>query len=256
MRFDVITIFPEIFSAVRDIGVVGRAHQRGIWSLHLWNPRDFTHDSHQTVDDRPYGGGPGMVMMAQPLYDTLMHIRQQRGPNDKADVALMTPSGNTFNHDKALDISATDGLIIVCGRYEGIDQRFIDKYITKQISIGDFVLSGGEIAALSIIDSVVRLLPGSLGHKESASNDSFNDSIDGLLDSTHYTRPEVWQGDSVPNVLLSGDHARINRWRREQSLMLSLSSRPDLINQAYKKNALSAEDKAFLNSLKNSSSDD
>lgn len=236
MRFDIITLFPEIFKTITDNGVTSRALNKGLWSLHTCNPREFTSDVHNTVDDRPYGGGPGMVMMAQPLHEAVCKIKQQRLEENlgDCDVILMSPTGVKFNQNVATELSHSNGAIIVCGRYEGIDQRFIDKHVTKEISIGDFVLSGGEIAAMAVIDSVVRLIPGVLGHNQSAVQDSFSSGLDGLLDSPHYTRPEIWQDMAVPPVLLSGNHANINEWRKQQSLELTKLRRPDLIEKLKK----------------------
>lgn len=236
MRFDIITLFPEIFETITKNGVTSRALNKGLWSLNTCNPREFTSDIHNTVDDRPYGGGPGMVMMAQPLHDAVCKIKQQRQAENLDDCAviLMSPTGIKFNQTVATELADSNGAIIVCGRYEGIDQRFIDKHVTKEISIGDFVLSGGEIAALAIIDSAVRLLPGALGHNQSAVQDSFSSGLDGLLDSPHYTRPEIWQDMPVPSVLLSGNHAHINEWRKQQSLELTKKRRPDLLGKLNK----------------------
>jgi len=248
MRFDVISLFPELFSAVRDHGVTGRAHKQGLWSLRVWNPRDFTHDVHRTVDDRPYGGGPGMVMMAQPLEEAVHAAQADRA--GAAPVWLMSPTGRRFDQRMAQELSEGRGAILVCGRYEGVDQRFIRRCVTHEVSMGDFVLSGGEIPALAIMDSAVRLLPGALNDRESAHQDSFHDTLTGLLDSPHYTRPEVYQGESVPPELLSGHHANIALWRRRQSLALTLARRPDLIDAARAAGRLSKADEAFLASLK------
>ncbi|MDY3332012.1 MAG: tRNA (guanosine(37)-N1)-methyltransferase TrmD [Pelistega sp.] len=250
MRIDVITLFPEMFSVVSALGVTGRAHQKGLWSLKTWNPRDFTEDVHHTVDDRPYGGGPGMVMLAEPLLKTLQAIKAEHaelGLNHP--VYLMSPIGQVFQQSKAQELSQSSGFILLCGRYEGIDQRFIDCYVDAQISLGDFVLSGGEIAALAILDSMVRLLPGVLNTHDSALQDSFHPSQSGLLDSPHYTRPEIFEGVPVPEVLLSGHHKNIARWRREQSLRLSLQYRPDLIEKAKAEQLLSKEDLKMLTFL-------
>lgn len=250
MRIDVITLFPEMFSVVSALGVTGRAHQKGLWSLKTWNPRDFTEDVHHTVDDRPYGGGPGMVMLAEPLLKTLQAIKTEHaelGLNHP--VYLMSPIGQVFQQSKAQELSQSSGFILLCGRYEGIDQRFIDCYVDAQISLGDFVLSGGEIAALAILDSMVRLLPGVLNTHDSALQDSFHPSQSGLLDSPHYTRPEIFEGVPVPEVLLSGHHKNIARWRREQSLRLSLQYRPDLIEKAKAEQLLSKEDLKMLTFL-------
>lgn len=254
MRIDVITLFPEMFSVVAELGVTGKAHQKGIWSLKTWNPRDFTEDVHHTVDDRPYGGGPGMVMLAEPLVKTLRAIKAEHNAlNINHPVCLMSPIGEVFTQRKAQQLSQSTGFILLCGRYEGIDQRFIDHYVDMQISLGDFVLSGGEIAALAILDSMVRLLPGVLNTHDSVLQDSFHPSQAGLLDSPHYTRPEVFEGESVPEVLLSGHHKNIARWRREQSLKLSLQYRPDLIAKARQEDLLSADDLKMLSFLNKSS---
>jgi len=248
MRIDVITLFPDALGVVRDSGVTGRAHQQGIWSLHAWNPRDFTHDVHRTVDDRPYGGGPGMVMMAEPLKQTLLAIQTVR--QLPAPVILLSPVGKCFNQAAAAGLASSTGAIFVCGRYEGIDQRFIDECVDEQWSLGDFVLSGGEIAALAMIDAAVRLMPGALNHGDSSLQDSFQDSISGLLDSPHYTRPEVCWDQPVPTVLLSGNHANIARWRRERSLELTANNRPDLLEQARNQGLLTKNDENFLANLK------
>ncbi|MFY9136732.1 tRNA (guanosine(37)-N1)-methyltransferase TrmD [Zwartia sp.] len=248
MRIDVITLFPDALGVVRDSGVTGRAHHQGIWSLHAWNPRDFTHDAHRTVDDRPYGGGPGMVMMAEPLKQTLLAIEADR--QHPAPVILLSPVGKRFGQSDAARLASSAGAIFVCGRYEGVDQRFIDECVDEQWSLGDFVLSGGEIAALAMIDAAVRLMPGALNHGDSSLQDSFQDSISGLLDSPHYTRPEVCWDQPVPAVLLSGNHANIARWRRERSLELTANNRPDLLEHARKQGLLTKNDEKFLASLK------
>lgn len=248
MRFDVISLFPDMFSVVRDLGVTGRAHRQQRWSLGLWNPRDFTHDAHRTVDDRPYGGGPGMVMLADPLEQAVGAARQARGESE-GRVILMSPTGRRFDQAVAEELAAGPGAILVCGRYEGVDQRFINRCVTDEISLGDFVLSGGEIAALAIMDAVIRLLPGVLNTADSALQDSFNDTLSGLLDSPHYTRPEVYEGEAVPAALLSGHHAQIAVWRRQQSLRLTLQRRPELIERARAAGALTKADEAFLKTL-------
>jgi len=249
MRIDVITLFPDILGSVSHAGVTGRAHNQGIWSLHTWNPRDFTHDIHRTVDDRPYGGGPGMVMMAEPLKQTLLAIQSDR-QHSAAPVILLSPVGKRFDQSDAAQLASSSGAIFVCGRYEGIDQRFINACVDQQWSLGDFVLSGGEIAALAMIDAAVRLMPGALNHGDSSLQDSFQDSISGLLDSPHYTRPEVCWDQPVPSVLLSGNHANIARWRREQSLELSAKNRPDLLARAREQGFLTQRDEDFLTRLK------
>jgi len=252
MRFDLVTLFPDLFAAVRDAGVTGRAHRQGRWSLAVWNPRDYTTDAHRTVDDRPYGGGPGMVMMAEPLTRTLGAIAAARAQclAPPARVALLSPAGRRFDQASAQALASYGtGLILVCGRYEGVDQRFIDRWVDEEWSLGDFVLSGGELAAMVMIDACVRLLPGVLNDDESALQDSFHPTLSGLLDSPHYTRPEVYEGAPVPATLLSGHHARIQRWRREQSLRLSAERRPDLLEAARRAGYLTAEDERFLQTL-------
>ncbi|NYT85779.1 tRNA (guanosine(37)-N1)-methyltransferase TrmD [Pollutimonas harenae] len=250
MRFDVISLFPDMFSVVRDLGVTGRAHKQGRWSLGLWNPRDYTHDVHRTVDDRPYGGGPGMVMMAEPLEQAVQAAKTERTDADAAlPVILMSPTGQRFDQAMAQELALSPGAVLVCGRYEGVDQRFIKRCVTHEVSIGDFVMSGGEIAALAIMDSVLRLLPGVLNDAESARQDSFNEALTGLLDSPHYTRPEQYQGMTVPAELLSGHHANISVWRRRQSLILTAQRRPDLIESARRAGLLSKADEKFLAEL-------
>lgn len=245
MRFDIVSLFPDMFSVVRDLGVTGRAHAQDIWSLRTWNPRDYTRDVHRTVDDRPYGGGPGMVMQAHPLECAVNDAREERD-EPQVPVVLMSPAGQRFSQSHAQELSRGSGAILVCGRYEGIDQRFIDRCVTHELSLGDFVLSGGEIPAMAIIDAVVRLLPGVLGHDQSASQDSFNTALTGLLDSPHYTRPENYDGMPVPDVLLSGNHANIAAWRRQQSLRMTSERRPDLIRTARQAGLLSRDDEKYL----------
>lgn len=253
MRFDVVTLFPEMFTPLTDNGVNARARNKGIWDLQFWNPRDYTHDVHRTVDDRPYGGGPGMVMLAEPLdkaVDDALLARKEQGAKAEVPVVLMSPTGRRFNQNIAQEWAESDGAIIICGRYEGIDQRFIDARVTHEMSIGDFVLSGGEIAALAMMDSVIRLLPGVLNDNQSAVCDSFHSGLDGLLDSPHYTRPEIYKDQPIPDVLKSGNHKNIERWRRDQSLRITAERRPDLIHKARKKGLLDKKDEAFLLSIK------
>jgi tRNA (guanine37-N1)-methyltransferase len=252
MRIDAITLFPEMFGIVRDAGVTGRAHAQKLWAMHTWNPRDFTQDVHRTVDDRPYGGGPGMVMMAEPLEHAIFAIKQDRHAHQQpsAPVILLSPIGLPFRQATAARLAASSGATFVCGRYEGVDQRFIDQHVDEQWSLGDFVLSGGEIAAIAMIDAAVRLLPGALRHGESAVQDSFQDSMSGLLDSPHYTRPERIDGaPPIPPVLLSGNHANIAKWRRQQSLLMTAMHRPDLIIQARDKGLITPDDEKFLKDL-------
>lgn len=248
MRFDIVSLFPDMFSVVRDLGVTGRAHRQSRWELGLWNPRDFTHDAHRTVDDRPYGGGPGMVMLAEPLEQAVGAAKSAR-TDANTPVILMSPTGTRFDQSMAQKLADSPGAILICGRYEGVDQRFIDRCVTDEVSLGDFVLSGGEIAALAILDAVIRLLPGVLNDADSALQDSFNESLSGLLDSPHYTRPEVYQGQAVPEALLSGHHANIARWRRQQSLALTAARRPELIDEARRLGHLTKHDEAFLRTL-------
>lgn len=249
MHFDVVSLFPDMFSVVSELGVTGRARKQGVWSIGLWNPRDFTHDVHRTVDDRPYGGGPGMVMLAEPLEDAVRAARSNRSDGESAPVVLMSPTGRRYTQSVAEDMAKSGGAILICGRYEGVDQRFVDRCVTDEISMGDFVLSGGEIAALAIIDSVVRLMPGVLNDAESARQDSFNPALAGLLDSPHYTRPEHYHGVSVPAELLSGHHSNIAAWRRRQSLSLTAARRPDLILAARDAGLLTKADEKYLAEL-------
>jgi len=250
MRFDVITLFPELFAPFLQSGVTRRAYESGQVAVHLWNPRDFAEGNYRRVDDRPFGGGPGMVMLAEPLAACLAAIRAERGQGRvAAPLVLFSPIGAVLNHARVEAWSQSEGAVLLCGRYEGVDQRFIDRHVTHQISLGDFVLSGGEIAAMALLDTVARLQPGVLNDEGSHQFDSFNPALDGLLDSPHYTRPEVWQGESVPEALLSGHHARIERWRREQSPTLTARHRPELIEQARAAGRLSQSDEAFLQGL-------
>ncbi len=223
MRIDVVTLFPQLIEDLAGYGVTGRALQGGVFELGVWNPRDYTQDRHRTVDDRPYGGWPGMVMMIEPLRQAIQAARQA---NPAAEVVYLSPQGRRFDQPLAREIAQRPGLILVAGRYEGIDNRLIELEVDEELSIGDYVLSGGETAALVVIDAVTRLLPGALGHEDSAQQDSFSD---GLLDCPHYTRPENYQGRPVPAVLLSGDHAAIRRWRLKQSLGRTWLRRPELL---------------------------
>jgi len=223
MRFDLVTLFPQLVTDLLGYGVTSRALEAGVFELGLWNPRDYTQDRHRTVDDRPYGGGPGMVMMVEPLRQAIAAARQA---NPAAKVVCMSPQGRRFDQPLAQEIAQQPGVILVSGRYEGIDERLIELEIDEEWSIGDYVLSGGEIAAMVVVDAVTRLLPGALGHQESAEQDSFSD---GLLDCPHYTRPDNYQGMQVPPVLLGGDHAAIRRWRLRQSLGRTWLRRPDLL---------------------------
>ena len=251
MRFDLITLFPELFTPFLVNGVTRRAYEAKLVDVRLWNPRDFAEGTYRRVDDRPFGGGPGMVMMAEPLALCLEKIKADRALDGapEAPVVLFSPVGQVLDHAAVESWSASAGAVLVCGRYEGLDQRFIDRYIDRQISLGDFVLSGGEIAAMALLDAVARLQPGVLNDEGSHQLDSFNPALDGLLDCPHYTRPEQWRDTGVPPALLSGNHAHIDRWRREQRLALSQRQRPELVHQARAAGQLTKQDEAYLLSL-------
>lgn len=244
MRFDIVTLFPELFGPLLTSGITRRAFESGQVDVRLANPRDYAAGNYKRVDDRPFGGGPGMVMLAEPLAQCLTDIQTQRA--DAAPVVLFSPAGKPLNHAMVERWAASAGAVLICGRYEGLDQRFVDHYVTEQISLGDFVLSGGEIAAMALLDAVARLQPGVLNAADSHQQDSFNPLLDGLLDCPHYTRPEQWAGRAVPEVLLSGHHVQIERWRREQRLALTARLRPDLIALARQAGRLSSADEAFL----------
>jgi tRNA (guanine37-N1)-methyltransferase len=265
MRFDIITLFPDLFTAFLGSGVTRRAFvaapgeltvkgkagaaKSKLVDVRLWNPRDFASGNYRRVDDRPFGGGPGMVMMAQPLADCLDAIREDRligAPQADCPVILFSPIGKSLDHASVTHWAGSDGAILVCGRYEGIDQRFIDAHVDVQISLGDFVLSGGEIAAMALLDALARLQPGVLNDDDSHHLDSFNLALDGLLDCPHYTRPEEWNGVAVPSTLMSGHHGDIERWRRDRRLAVTAAHRPDLIEQARKALALDGRDEAVL----------
>jgi len=247
MRFDVVSLFPELFAPFLATGVTRRAFESGQVDVRLWNPRDYAQGNYRRVDDRPFGGGPGMVMMAQPLQECVEAIRVQRA--SPAPVVLFSPIGDRLDHAAVEKWSASEGAILLCGRYEGVDQRFIDRHVDVQLSLGDFVLSGGEIAAMALLDAVARLQPGVLGDEDSHQLDSFNPALDGLLDCPHYTRPEEWEGVRAPAELLSGHHAQIERWRRERRLELTARHRPDLIAAARGQGRLLPADEAFLAAL-------
>jgi len=227
-RYDVITLFPEMFAALTGSGITRRAMDRGLYALGFHNPRDFTHDPHRTVDDRPYGGGPGMVMLAEPLMQSIAAARlaQQASTGTTGRVIYLSPQGRRLDQAAVLELAAQPGLVLLCGRYEGVDQRLIDRAVDEEVSLGDFVLSGGELPAMVLLDAIVRQLPGALNTADSALEDSF---ADGLLDCPHYTRPEVYEDERVPDVLLSGNHAAIRRWRLKQSLGRTWLRRPDLL---------------------------
>ena len=226
MRIGVISLFPEMVSTIAEYGVVGRAQRRELIALLVENPRDFTDDAHRTVDDRPYGGGPGMVMKYEPLAAAVQAAREKLPQG--CPLIYLSPPGKVFDQAIARRLAELPGMVLLAGRYEGIDERFIESQVDEELSLGDFVLSGGEIAAMAVIDAVVRLLPGVLGDDESAAQDSF---MEGLLDYPHYTRPEKVGDNEVPKVLLSGDHARIERWRRKQALGRSFLRRPELLEK-------------------------
>ncbi|WP_279538393.1 tRNA (guanosine(37)-N1)-methyltransferase TrmD [Pseudomaricurvus alcaniphilus] len=248
-RIAVVTLFPEMFAAVSDYGVSGRALKQGLVELQTFNPREYTEDRHQTVDDRPYGGGPGMLMMIQPLRDAIAAARSwasavpegatEAQPQPGCKVIYLSPQGQQFNQAGAAELAGGDNLVLIAGRYEGVDERLIEIEVDAEWSVGDYVLSGGELAAMILIDATVRLLPGALGHADSAEQDSFTD---GLLDCPHYTRPEVYEGRRVPEVLLSGNHARIKRWRLQQALGRTWQRRPDLLENK----ELTAEQQGLL----------
>jgi tRNA (guanine37-N1)-methyltransferase len=223
MRFDVISLFPEMFDAITKHGITSRALDKKIYSLNVINPREFTQDNHKTVDDRPYGGGPGMVMLAEPLAQA---IKAAKANNANASVIHLSPRGAPLTHEKVMALSKTSGLILLASRYEGVDERLLDALVDEELSIGDYVLSGGELPAMALIDALVRQLPGALGDADSAIEDSF---VNGLLDCPHYTRPETYENKVVPAVLLSGNHEKIRQWRLKQSLMLTRAKRPDLL---------------------------
>ncbi|WP_408058206.1 tRNA (guanosine(37)-N1)-methyltransferase TrmD [Uliginosibacterium aquaticum] len=248
-RFDVVTIFPEMFAAVRDFGVSRRAVDRGLWQSQCWNPRDFTVDPHRTVDDRPYGGGPGMVMLAEPLSKAISAAKavQKEVLGVAGRVVYLSPQGRPLDHAGVVRLAQEPGLILLCGRYEGIDQRLIDAEVDEEISVGDFVVSGGELPAMLLMDAIIRLLPGALNDADSATEDSF---VAGLLDCPHYTRPDNYRGVLVPSVLMSGNHAHIKRWRLKQALGLTRRKRPDMLEGR----ELSREENLLLEEFKQESS--
>jgi len=248
MQFDVVTLFPEMFRALTDWGITSRAAKQQRYTLRTWNPRDFTTDNYRTIDDRPYGGGPGMVMLGRPLEDAIGAAKaaQQEAGLPAPRVLLMSPQGKPLTHERVMGFAEEPGLVLLCGRYEAIDQRLVDRCVDEEVSLGDFVLSGGELPAMALMDAVVRHLPGVLGDAQSAVQDSF---VDGLLDCPHYTRPEDYEGVRVPDVLLGGHHAEIEKWRRREALRNTWNKRPDLIARARKNKMLSRADEAWLASL-------
>ncbi|WP_444936358.1 tRNA (guanosine(37)-N1)-methyltransferase TrmD [Microbulbifer sp. JMSA004] len=242
-RIALVSIFPEMFAALTEYGVSGRAVKDGLLEVRCWNPRDFTSDRHRTVDDRPYGGGPGMVMLAEPLYQALEAARAWAGEDGESVRSIyMSPQGRQLDQGGVEQLSAAGNLVLLAGRYEGVDERIVESMIDEEWSIGDYVLSGGELAAMVMVDAITRLIPGALGHNQSAVEDSFSS---GLLDCPHYTRPEQYRGVAVPEVLLSGNHERIRRWRLKQALVRTQQRRPDLLQGL----ALSDEQKLLLDEI-------
>lgn len=248
MQFDVVTLFPDMFTALTQSGITRRAFEQKRCALALWNPRDFTNDNYRTIDDRPYGGGPGMVMLAKPLEAAINAAKARQAEQGLAcpRVVYLSPQGKALTHERVMRLARESGLVLLCGRYEAVDQRLLDRCVDEEVSLGDFVLSGGELPAMALMDAVIRQLPGVLNDQGSAAEDSF---VNGLLDCPHYTRPEVYEGVAVPAVLLGGNHAEIGKWRREQALLATARKRPDLIEQARKAGLLSRADEKFLSSL-------
>lgn len=248
MQFDVVTLFPEMFTAITQSGITRRAFEQKKCEIALWNPRDFTSDRHRTVDDRPYGGGPGMVMLVKPLEAAVQaaKARQVAAELPIPKVIYLSPQGRPLTHERVMQLKMEPGLVLLCGRYEAVDQRFLDACVDEEISLGDFVLSGGELPAMALMDAVIRQLPGVLHDDASAVEDSF---VNGLLDCPHYTRPEVHEGVAVPPVLMGGNHAEIEKWRRERALEATATKRPDLIAKAREAGLLTRADEQFLSSL-------
>lgn len=248
MQFDVVTLFPEMFSAITQFGITRRAFETRKCAVSFWNPRDFTNDNYRTIDDRPYGGGPGMVMLAKPLEAAIVEAKNRQTmqglPNPR--VLYLSPQGRTLTHERVMQFVAEPGLVLLCGRYEAVDQRLLDRCVDEEVSLGDFVLSGGELPAMALMDAVIRQLPGVLNDDVSAVEDSF---VNGLLDCPHYTRPDVYEGVAVPPVLMGGHHAEIVKWRREQALLATARKRPDLIAKARSAGLLTKMDEKFLDSL-------
>ncbi len=229
MRFDAISLFPEMFDAILDHGITRRALDRGLYRFKAWNPRDFTTDSHRTVDDRPYGGGPGMLMLAEPLDQAINAIETELATEDVTPwVVHFSPRGRPLIHQRVMELKNKPALVLLCGRYEGIDERLLQRRVDEEISLGDFVLSGGELPALALMDAIIRQLPSALNDADSVVEESF---AEGLLDCPHYTRPEMWQGLAVPDVLKGGHHAAIATWRLQQSLKLTRQHRPDMLEK-------------------------
>jgi tRNA (guanine37-N1)-methyltransferase len=244
IQFDVVTLFPPMFDAISQHGITSRALENKLCDLNLWNPRDYTTDNHRTVDDRPYGGGPGMVMLAEPLEQAIeaAKARQLAVGVAKPRVVHLSPSGKPLTHDDVMALSQEQGLVLLASRYEGVDQRLLDRMVDAEYSIGDYVLSGGELPAMVLMDAIIRQLPGALGDADSAAEDSF---VNGLLDCPHYTRPEEYKDEKVPEVLLSGNHAKIKQWRLKMALQRTRDQRPDLLADR----SLSKEESRLLNEL-------
>ncbi|HYD97443.1 MAG TPA: tRNA (guanosine(37)-N1)-methyltransferase TrmD [Noviherbaspirillum sp.] len=248
MQFDVVTLFPEMFTAITQSGITRRAFEQKKCALSLWNPRDFTSDNYRTIDDRPYGGGPGMVMLAKPLEAAIgaAKARQAELGLPQPRVVYLSPQGRALSHERVMQFTTEPGVVLLCGRYEAVDQRLLDRCVDEEISLGDFVLSGGELPAMALMDAVIRQLPGVLNDDVSAVEDSF---VNGLLDCPHYTRPDVYEGMAVPPVLMGGNHAEIEKWRRHQALAATAKKRPDLIVKAREAGLLTRADEKFLSSL-------
>jgi len=244
MHIDVLTLFPQMFAGLYSTGIFQRAISQGLVGVNVYNIRDYTHDKHHTADDYPYGGGAGMVLKPEPIFEAVAAIKEETQPEEGTPIILLTPQGQLFSQAVARRLSQHSHLILICGHYEGIDERVRQHLVTDEISIGDYVLTGGELAAMVVIDAVTRLIPGVLGSEDSLKDDSHSG---GLLEYPHYTRPAVYQGWSVPEVLLSGNHAQIARWRRQQAIIRTLERRPELLD----KSALSPEDSRFLSRLRN-----
>jgi len=241
MRIDILTLFPEMFNGVLDCSIIARARERGLVDIRLRDIRAHTHDKHRVVDDYPYGGGAGMVLKPEPIFEAVEAIKAEIGQS-AMPIILLSPQGRLFNQSVAKDLSGYENIILICGHYEGVDERVAEYLATDEISIGDYLLSGGEIAAMAVTDCLVRLVPGVLGSDESLNEESH---VDGLLEYPQYTRPETFRGWDVPSVLLSGDHGEVARWRRQQSLLRTTKRRPDLIQKA----VLSKEDRKFLGQI-------
>ena len=249
LRFDIVTLFPEMFGAVTESGITRRALERGLWQMAAWNPRDWADNAYRTVDDRPFGGGPGMVMMPGPLERAIAAARAARVASGEAGggkVIFLSPQGRPLTHRRVCELAATEGAILLCGRYEGVDERLIGRCVDEEISLGDFVLSGGELAAMVLIDACVRQVPGALNDSASAVEESF---VAGLLDCPHYTRPEVYEGMPVPEVLLSGHHENIRRWRLKQALARTRERRPELFANWLTRRTPSADEAQLLREI-------